>query len=297
MERLGPTPPNPNPAEYVPTDDVIQDGGFEAGSPNPFWTEFSTNFFTPLCTIADCGTGGGTGPRSGTWWAWFGGIEAYEEGSLSQDVTMPEGTATLSFWLEVPVCDSAADYLEVLIDGTQVFVTDGDDPLCGVIGYSEQTVDVSAYADGGVHTVEFHSETFANNADVSNFFVDDVVLDVVAGGGACTPGDITWVSANPTSGTAAAGETDTVDVTFDATGLSVGVYTGTLCVESNDDDEPQITVPLTLTVEEAPPGYNLYLPVVVNAATGQPAGSAPIAPAAALLAPFAALFVSRRARR
>jgi len=163
-------------ASKAATVEVVTDGSFETGSPNAAWNEFSTNFGTPLCTIAFCGTGTGTGPHSGDWWAWFGGISTFEEGSVSQNVTMPVGIATLTFWLEQIVCDSGADYLEVLIDGTQVFVTDGSSPLCGNLGYTQQTVDVTAFADGGTHTLEFHSEIFAVNEGGSNFFVDDVSL-------------------------------------------------------------------------------------------------------------------------
>ena len=159
------------------TNDVIQDGSFETGTPNAFWTEASTNFGTPLCTIADCGMGGGTGPNTGDWWAWFGGISIPEEGSVDQDVTLVTGIASLSFWLEIPVaCDSPADYLEVLVDGTQEYFIDGTSPLCGVVGYAEQTVNLDSYADGGLHNIMFHSETFATNGANSNFFVDDVVL-------------------------------------------------------------------------------------------------------------------------
>ena len=50
--------------------------------------------------------------------------------------------------------------------------------LCGVLGYSLQTVDVSAYADGGTHTLTFHSEIFANNGGGTNFFLDNVQLNV-----------------------------------------------------------------------------------------------------------------------
>ena len=39
---------------------------------------------------------------------------------------------------------------------------------------------------------------------------------------------------------------------FDATGLAAGVYTGTLCVNSNDPNNPLVTVPVTLEVN-APP--------------------------------------------
>jgi hypothetical protein len=155
----------------------LADPGFEAGTPNPFWTESSTNFGTPLCTIATCGTGLGTGPNSGLWWAWFGGISFLdEEASVSQAVTFPSSAATLSFHIEAPVCQgSPADYIEVLVDGNQEWVLFGDDPLCGFIGYTQQFVDLSAYGDGGVHTVEFHGETFVGAT--TSFFIDDVSLE------------------------------------------------------------------------------------------------------------------------
>ena len=35
---------------------------------------------------------------------------------------------------------------------------------------------------------------------------------------------------------------DVVDVTFDSTGLMAGVYEGTLCVESNDPQNPLVEV-------------------------------------------------------
>jgi uncharacterized repeat protein (TIGR01451 family) len=241
-QRLSPTgipaPVAPNAAPLV---DVIADGSFEAGTPNPYWTEYSLNFGTPLCDVLTCGTGGGTGPRTGAWWSWFGGIAVYEEGYVYQNVTLNPGSAFLSFWLETAVCDSAADYMEVTVDGNQVFYVDGANPACGVVGYALQTVDVSAYADGAVHEIRFHSENFATNAGVSNFFVDDVALDNF--------GDVTWLSEIPTSGTVPAGESAGVQVTFDATGLTPGQYLAALDVHSNDPATPVVSVPVTLTVE------------------------------------------------
>ncbi|HKJ18926.1 MAG TPA: IPTL-CTERM sorting domain-containing protein [Xanthomonadales bacterium] len=185
QERQANTPESPevlnaDSSSFISVPDggpVVEDGSFEDGSPNAFWNEFSTNFGTPLCTALFCGTGTGTGPNTGDWWAWFGGIGAFENGTVSQDVTFPNGAATLTFFLEAIICDSASDYLEVTVDGTQVFLVDGSSPLCGVLGYTEQTVDVSAWADGGVHTLEFNSEIFANNVGGSNFFVDDVSIE------------------------------------------------------------------------------------------------------------------------
>jgi hypothetical protein len=243
-----------------PSVDVVLDGGFEAGSPNPFWTEFSTNFGTPLCTVALCGTGTGTGPHAGEWWAWFGGIAAYENATMSQSVTIGNsGAASLSFWVEQFVCSGdASDYLEVNIDGNQVWVTDATDPACGVLGYRQVTIDVSAYADGGAHTLEFNSEVFGTGN--TNFFVDDVVLDDGSAVVCSVPSDIPWVSADPVSGTVAGGSSVAVNVTFDSTGLAVGTYSGNLCVTSNDPDEPLVVVPVELEVTP----YTLYLPIAVR---------------------------------
>lgn len=66
--------------------------------------------------------------------------------------------------------------------------------------------------------------------------------------GCAAPNDIPWVSVNPASGTTAPTGSDNVAVVFDSTGLVVGVYTGTLCINSNDPVTPLVTVPLTLTV-------------------------------------------------
>ena len=124
---------------------------------------------------------------------------------------------------------------------------------------SLQTVDLSAYADGGSHTLEFHSEIFATNGTGTNFFVDDVAIDVSAPPPVCSSvNDISWVTVNPISGTIAYDSSEDVQVSFDTTGLSVGsTYTGTLCVTSNDPDSPLIAVPLTLTV--ASQSYDVVL--------------------------------------
>jgi cysteine-rich repeat protein len=150
---------------------VVPDASFEAGTPNEFWTEESTNFDNLICNKT-CLESVGSGPADGSFWAWLGGIAVVEEASLWQAVVFPSRATELLFELEVSACDSGSDYLEVLIDGNQKFFIDGFSPLCGVIGYTTQSVDISAFADGASHIVEFHSESFANNLDVSNFFID-----------------------------------------------------------------------------------------------------------------------------
>lgn len=157
--------------------EAVDDGGFEGGTPNASWAEASTNFGTPLCDIPSCGTGTGTGPYNGDWWCWFGGISGVAEtGSVTQTVTIDEGASDMVFWLEAIVCDSVADYMEATIDGNVVYTIDGSSPLCGQLGYTQQVVDISAFADGAPHTLEFYSQTFSNNGGGTNFFIDDVSI-------------------------------------------------------------------------------------------------------------------------
>ena len=152
---------------------IVADPGFELGTPNSAWTEFSSNFGTPICDVGGCGTGLGTGPNTGSFWTWFGGITgAVEEGSVSQSITIPPAlTVNLSFEFEAAVCDGTG-FLEVLINSTdQVFFLDESDPACGVLGYSTINVDLSAY-QGQTVDLEFHSIT-QGDAGV-NLFIDDV---------------------------------------------------------------------------------------------------------------------------
>jgi hypothetical protein len=70
-----------------------------------------------------------------------------------------------------------------------------------------------------------------------------------ATGGVCSnPQDIPWLSVSPDMGTNAPGTNTVTDVTFDSTGLAIGIYDANLCVLSNDPDEPVVQVPVTMEV-------------------------------------------------
>ncbi|HNS52821.1 MAG TPA: hypothetical protein PKO09_16775 [Anaerolineae bacterium] len=61
---------------------------------------------------------------------------------------------------------------------------------------------------------------------------------------------VPWLSEDPVEGTVPAGGCVDVTVTFDSTGLAVGDYFANLVIDSNDPDEPQVVVPVQLTVLE-----------------------------------------------
>jgi hypothetical protein len=66
------------------------------------------------------------------------------------------------------------------------------------------------------------------------------------------PGDIPWLTVNPTEGTIAGDDSTLVTLGFDSTGLSNGTHTGRLCVTSNDLDEPIVPVYVMLNVGPTP---------------------------------------------
>jgi hypothetical protein len=159
---------------------IIQDGSFEVGTPSSNWSEESTNYGTPLCD-AGCGNGGGTAnPRTGSWWGWFGGIEELENGALSQTLTIPTGTATLKFWLWIwSSRGSVSDTFRVLMDGTPIFSVNATTP--GYSSYTEVSLNVSAYANGGSHTLRFENSCPEGlGLGWTNFNLDDVSLWVAS---------------------------------------------------------------------------------------------------------------------
>jgi hypothetical protein len=236
------------------TTDVVAGGGFEEGTPNSSWDEASDAFGTPLCDEASCGLGGGTGPNSGSWWVWFGGVaEAVETGSVTQSVTIPNGpSAELSFFLEIPAADVSGS-LEVSLDGNLLFsATEAD--AASYSTYQQVTVDVSSYADGGTYDLQISGATNSTVAqEVTNFFVDDVSLVVQPAGDCSNPQAIGWASLDTTSGTVAPGGNASVNVTYDSTGLSVGTYEASLCFDTTDPmagDNGLIIIPVMMDVTQ-----------------------------------------------
>ncbi len=93
-----------------------------------------------------------------------------------------------------------------------------------------------------------------------------MVRPVQALGGCNVPTDLPWLSVMPEMGTTAADSSDQVSVTFDTTGLMLGsTYTGTLCINSDDPMNPQVTVPVTLTIEAPEPAITLDVTVGTEA--------------------------------
>ncbi len=61
---------------------------------------------------------------------------------------------------------------------------------------------------------------------------------------------LNWLQYTPNSGTIAMGDNVEISITFDASLLGEGIYSKHLVIESNDPENPEITVDVTMTVTE-----------------------------------------------
>ncbi len=113
----------------VPSGTVVHNPSFEHFGRG--WHGASTSYALltpdlPFCTQALCGDS--AAPHAGSDWVLLGGHPGMPDtSSVSQTLTLTESSATLSFYLHIPQHsgNGSSDYLEVLIDSTQVFsVTD-----------------------------------------------------------------------------------------------------------------------------------------------------------------------------
>ncbi|MBW2276481.1 MAG: hypothetical protein JRF63_03250, partial [Deltaproteobacteria bacterium] len=156
--------------------DVVADGGFELGTPNPSWTEYSSTFGTPLCN-STCSTNPAFVPHSGSWYTWFGGAETTETAYLYQSVYLGDGAASVSFYLWISAsAGPASDYLQLSVDSTPVFTVYQTD-AASYTAYTYVEVDISAWGNSANHTIRFDSVQSGSTAIVTNFFVDDVVVN------------------------------------------------------------------------------------------------------------------------
>ena len=154
---------------------IVADGGFELGTPNPSWDEFSSNFGSPICSAGQCTDFFGDA-FEGDWWAWFGGATMLEIGYLRQEVTIPSGTATLTFWLDITAnSGNGTDFMSVSVDRVELFSV-LESQVDAYHPWTEVTIDISAFADGSTHLLSFDSTVTGPMR--SNFFVDLVGITV-----------------------------------------------------------------------------------------------------------------------
>jgi plastocyanin len=187
----------------VSTVNPLLDGNFEDGSTTTGWTESSTNFTN---VTANAASGGTTPPWAGTNYAYFGGALTTstppatfpEISSITQTVTIPTGTATMTFQLQIPtpgIINVTGDGLPtnsfvITVDGVNVWDLFGDPPGPGPTENGSAyfgapgtvTINLDAYADGLPHTIVFTMTQTTNNVEM---FIDNVDIIANVTGASC----------------------------------------------------------------------------------------------------------------
>jgi len=120
--------------------------------------------------------------------------------------------------------------------GDDVFIGNAEDSWSGNFIWTQSTFDLTPHLTGGGFRIGFN---YVGN-DGAQVVLDDIHLELES--------DIPWLSKTPTTGSlAASGGAQTVQATFNATGLTAGTYNGTLRVATNTPYPPQ-DMPTRLTV-------------------------------------------------
>ena len=79
-------------------------------------------------------------------------------------------------------------------------------------------------------------------ADAVELWQNEIAYVLVAGA------DAAWLTESPTSGSVAAGGSQSVTVSFNTAGLAAGTYRANVIIASNDPDENPVVVPVTMVV-------------------------------------------------
>jgi len=155
----------------------VKNPGFESG-PGVNWKEKSSNGFPVVCSFSLCGNGAGTAtPRTGSYWAWLGGVFGVEKNQVSQNVKMPSGgQAVLRFYLWTGVHDAPAK-LQVTIDGVKIFSAN-ETKTQYHNGYVLVQKNISQFADGQKHKLLFKCVEKGTGSTLTTFNIDDVSITV-----------------------------------------------------------------------------------------------------------------------
>lgn len=164
--------------------EAVVDGSFEAGAAtNPHWSWTSSRGFSPICVSGACDTGTGlAGPRTGSHWVLFGDETVAVEQSVSQVISLPKGSATLSFWVWIGRGSGNGDDVAwVAMDGAKLWELKED--ATGFGAYKRVELGIHGYADGGAHTLTFAYRGKADpsplHPDITSISLDDVSIESI----------------------------------------------------------------------------------------------------------------------
>ena len=146
---------------------ALANGGFESGA--TAWAQSPSGIITSASTA-------GNRVRSGGWSAWLGGYDKADE-KLTQTVTVPSGSPSLTYWWQLASSEStttAYDRMHVRVwstSGTLLATLRTRSNTAARGAWYSDTLSLSAYAGQKV-VLGFAATT--DSSAVSSFFVDDV---------------------------------------------------------------------------------------------------------------------------
>ncbi|HSH05436.1 MAG TPA: zinc-dependent metalloprotease family protein [Anaerolineae bacterium] len=182
-------------APSAPTETAVTDGSFEAGAPNnPFWTDNFNGSVDGDTIIDSCSGGPSCGsPSDGTWWAKFQSTASgfYQFRNVSQPITIPIGAQTINFDVWTQNCVFPASEFNFLIGWASKYRVATGDPECGAGGYTNVSVDATAYADNDLHLIIFDATAGTSGGTRDAFHVDNVTITSI------TPSVCTVVGGGP----------------------------------------------------------------------------------------------------
>jgi len=155
-------------AKVTVTTSIVKDGGFEAGTPNPFWEEKTS----PGKTLIEEND---EKAHSGNFYAKLQvGKKIDKTAIISQLFTIPTTeNANLTFWLKMETNEVFAGFYVLMDDDFLFTISEAD--FSQYNKWTPVVISLNAFADGQPHKLQFKA-TYRNGSGVTDFFVDDVAL-------------------------------------------------------------------------------------------------------------------------
>ncbi len=216
------------------------------------------------------------------------GTFVYVVGGWGADAPDANVSATMRYdmvndiWESGPTYSSAHADFALAVTDQALYAIAGDKDGSGFFNASDlfERLDLStwpagAWSDTGdplpitvtSNSAGFCAEAFENSAvwsvgggDLNIGVVYGSTLFNIAEGEACYSiySDVPWLAEDPVAGLVPGDTTQPVTITFDATGLAIGVYKANLVLVTNDPSQALFLTPVTLTVGE-PPVFIIFL--------------------------------------
>ena len=124
-----------------------------------------------------------------------------------------------------------------------------------------------------IASTQFPDQIKYRNLTISNTGAANLTWTIqedASSAGVCSSStDIPWLSLGQSSGSNLPGTDTVVATSFNSTNVSAGVYTGTLCVTSNDPVIALVQIPLTMTVEANPYSVDLSPAQALSGSPGE----------------------------